>query len=103
MKSSEFKNKLRSELTQDFEGLLDQVSQSVLQAQAGRVIVESEELVREAVAEFRLRVYQKALAIRVQTERSAFSPSGGGERGNTMAKQRPSASDVSDDQRPRGH
>lgn len=86
MKASEFKENLRSELTKEFEGLLDQVSESVLQAKAGRVIVDSEELVRDAVAEFRQRMYQKALELRVQTEKSAFSPSGDRGRGNAVAK-----------------
>jgi hypothetical protein len=86
MKASEFKENLRIELTKDFEGLLDQVSQSVLQAKAGRVIVDSEELVRDAVAEFRQRMYQKALELRVQTEKSAFSPSSDRGRGNSVAK-----------------
>ena len=74
METSEFKEQLRSELSKDFEGLVEQVAQSVLQAKAGRVIVDSEELVRDAVAEFRQRVYQKALELRMRTERSAFSP-----------------------------
>jgi hypothetical protein len=102
MKVSEFKENLRSEITEDFEGLLDQVSQSVLEAKAGRVIVDSEELVRDAVAEFRRRVYQKALELRVQTEGSAFSPSGDLGRGNGVAKQGSSGGDVSDDQWPGG-
>jgi hypothetical protein len=102
METSKFKEHLRRELTGDFEGLLDQVAQSVLQAKAGRVIVDSEELVRDAAAEFRRRVYQKALDLRMQTERSAFSPSGvrGGRKG--VAEQRASDGDVSDDQRPGG-
>jgi hypothetical protein len=102
MKVSEFKENLRSEITEDFEGLLDQVSQSVLEAKAGRVIVDSEEVVRDAVAEFRRRVYQKALELRVQTEGSAFSPSGDRGRGTGVAKQGPSGGNVSDDQRPGG-
>lgn len=102
METSEFKEQLRSELSKDFEGLVDQVAQSVLQAKAGRVIVDSEELVRAAAAEFRQRVYQKALEIRMRTERSAFSPSGGGGRGTGMAEQRASEGDVSDDQRSGG-
>lgn len=103
METSEFKEQLRSELSKDFEGLVEQVAQSVLQAKAGRVIVDSEELVRDAVAEFRQRVYQKALELRMRTERSAFSPSGGRGRRKGMAEQRTSAGDVSDDQRSGGH
>ena len=102
METSEFKEQLRSELSKDFEGLVEQVAQSVLQAKAGRVIVDSEELVRDAVAEFRQRVYQKALELRMRTERSAFSPSGGGGGGKGVAEQRASEGDISDDQRPGG-
>jgi hypothetical protein len=103
METSKFKEQLRNELSQDFEGLLDQVAQSVLQAKAGRVIVDSEELVRDAAAEFRRQVYQKALELRMRTERSAFSPSEGRGRGNGLAEQRPSDGHVSDDQWPGGH
>ena len=102
METSEFKDQLRSELSKDFEGLVDQVAPSVLQAQAGRVIVDSEELVREAVAEFRRRGHQKALELRMRTDRSAFSPSGGGGGRKGVAEQRASEGDVSDDQRPGG-
>ena len=102
METSKFKEQLRRELTEDFEGLLNQVTQSVLQAKAGRVIVDSEELVRDAAAEFRRRVYQKALDLRIQTERSAFSPSGSREGRKGVAEQRASDGDVSDDQRSGG-
>ena len=103
MKPSEFQAQLRSELAKDFEGLVEQVSQSVLQARAGRVIVDSEELVRDAVGEFRQRVYQRALELRMQTEGSAFSPSGGSAGRKSVAEQRASEGDVSDDQRSGGH
>jgi hypothetical protein len=103
MEASKFKEQLRSKLAQDFDMLLDQVCQGVLKAKAGRVIVDSEELVRDATAEFRRQVYQKALELRVQTEGSAFSPSEGRGRGNGLAEQRPSDGNVSDDQRPGGH
>jgi hypothetical protein len=100
VETSKFKEQLRSKLAQDFEGLLDQVSESVLHAKAGRVIVDSEELVRDAVAEFRQRMYQQALELRVQTARSAFSPAPDSGGGKAVAKQGPSGGDVSDDQRP---
>lgn len=100
METPEFKEKLRSELNRYFEELLDQVAASVLKAKAGRVIVDSEELVRDASAEFRRRVYQKALDLRMQTERSAFSPSRDSGRRKGVAKQGTSEDNVSDDQRP---
>jgi len=103
METSEFQAQLRSESAKDFEGLVEQVAQRVLQAKAGRVIVDSEERVRDAVAEFRQRVYQRALELRMQTERSAFSPSGGSAGRTGVAEQRASEGDVSDDQRSGGH
>jgi hypothetical protein len=103
MEPAEFKEQLRSELSKEFEGLLDKVAQSVLKAQAGRVIVDSEELVRDAAAEFRRQVYQKALDLRLQTQRSAFSPSGHPSRREGLAKQRPPEGDVSDGQRAGGY
>ena len=74
MKGPELKAQLRREILKDLEDLLDQVSQHVSQAPAGRVIADSEEGVRDAVAEFRRQVYQKALKLRMQAEGPAFSP-----------------------------
>lgn len=101
MDASKLKEELRKELHADIEGLLDEVVQSVNQAEPGRVIADSEEAVRNAAARFREQLYQKVIQIRVQTEGSAFSPSGGG-GGRGMAKQRSSGGDVSDNQRPGG-
>jgi len=50
MESSEFKVQLREELSKEFEGLLEQMAPGVLQAKAARVIVDSEERVRDAPA-----------------------------------------------------
>ena len=101
MDRSKLKEELRKELHADIEGLLDEVVESVNQAEPGRVIADSEEAVRTAAAKFREQLYQKVIQIRVQTEGSAFSPSGGS-GGRRMAKQRSSGGDVSDDQRPGG-
>ncbi|MHC4609824.1 MAG: hypothetical protein ACYS7M_05700 [Planctomycetota bacterium] len=43
-------------------------------AQPGRIIADSEEPVRDASAEFRQRVYERALGL-LQEKQKAFSPS----------------------------
>lgn len=66
---------LKQALAGDFDRLIDQVIQAVNKAQPGRIIADSEELVRDASAEFRQRLYQKALRLRQQLNEPAFSPS----------------------------
>lgn len=66
---------LKETLAGDFDKLIEQVVQAVNNAQPGRIIADSEEPVRDACAEFRQRLYQKALRIRQQLSEPAFSPS----------------------------
>jgi hypothetical protein len=101
MERSELKEALRKEMAGDWESLLEEVSRSVQEARPGRVIAESEEAVRDAAAQFRERLYQKAIALRVQAAGPAFSPSGG-RGGKGMASQRPPAGDVLDGERAGG-
>jgi len=67
---------LKTILNADIDRLLEQVAQAINNAQAGRIINDSEELVRDANAEFRQRLYQKALDL-LQDKRlqEDFSPS----------------------------
>jgi hypothetical protein len=66
---------LKEALAGDFGKLIEQVVQAVNNAQTGRIIADSEESVRDASAEFRQRLYQKALRLRQQLSEPAFSPS----------------------------
>ena len=67
---------LKSVLEADIDLLLDHVARAINQAQPGRIINDSEEPVRDASAEFRRRLYQKALDL-LQDKRlqEDFSPS----------------------------
>lgn len=66
---------LKKALNSDIEKLLEQVAQAVNGAQPGRIIADSEEPVREASAQFREQLYQKALELRQHQDEPDFSPS----------------------------
>ncbi len=72
---------------EDIEKCLQEVSAAVNQAHDGRIIDESEEPVREALARLRQAIYQKAIQRKVEAAEAAFSPSRARRRGVT--KQRP--------------
>ena len=80
----------------EIDALVAQVAKAMNTARAGRIIADSEEAVRDAHAEFRQQVFEKALHL-LQTQQEAFSPSGAG-----TEKQRPTGDDASDDQRAGG-
>jgi hypothetical protein len=60
----------------EFEQLMTKVAQAVNDAPEGRVIVGSEEQVRDLLGEFRRSTYQAALQLRVDAAEAAFSPGG---------------------------
>lgn len=66
---------LKKALNCDIETLLEQVVQAVNGAQPGRIIADSEEPVRDASAQFREQLYQKALELRQRQDEPDFSPS----------------------------
>ena len=66
---------LEQALRGEFKTLVVAVVEAINQAEAGRIIADSEEAVRQATARFRQRVYQKALQLRQQQSEPAFSPS----------------------------
>ena len=66
---------LKQVLAADLDRLAEEIVEAMNAAQAGRIIAETEEPVRDAHAVFRQRAYQKALDL-LQTKREAFSPSG---------------------------
>lgn len=67
------KRQLEALLAEDMETMLEEVAKAMNQARPGRIIDDSEELVRVAAGEFRRRLFEKALELRGQSE--AFSPS----------------------------
>ena len=66
----EFKRMLSGEI----DALVAQVAQAMNTARAGRIIADSEEAVRDAHAEFRRQVFEKALHL-LQAKQEVFSPS----------------------------
>ena len=59
----------------DYQKLVQQVSAAVNEAPDGAVISGSEELVRETMARFRQKVYEKAIQLRTQAAQAALSTS----------------------------
>lgn len=67
---------LRIALKADIDQLLEEVARAVNKARPGRIINDCEEPVRDASAEFRQRLYQKALNLLQDKElQEDFSPS----------------------------
>ena len=67
-------SQLKKAVRGEFDGLINEVVEAVNQAQAGRIIADSEEPVRQASALFRRRLYEKAVQSRQQQSEPAFSP-----------------------------
>jgi len=84
---------LKQMLVADFDQFVAEVAQTMNAAQAGRIIADTEEPVRQAHAVFRERAYEKAIRL-LQDRQEAFSPSA-----RRTAKQRGAIDDPSDRQR----
>jgi hypothetical protein len=84
---------LKRVLAADFEVLAEQVAAAMNTAQDGRIIADTEELVREANGVFRERLYEKAIRL-LQNQQEAFSPSA-----CRAPEQRPAADNASDGER----
>jgi len=91
---------LMAALGADLEGLFEEVAKTMNQARAGKIIADSEEGVRDAAAEFRRRLYEKALELR-QKQDGAFSPSAGAAAGS-LAQQGQADHQLPDGERSRG-
>ena len=63
-----------AEIGIDVGRLAQKVADAINNAQAGAIIDQSEEQVRDAHAEFRQRTYQKAISL-LEKDQRAFSPS----------------------------
>jgi hypothetical protein len=69
---------LEAVLQADIKALAEKMAAAINKAQAGRIIADSEEPVRDAHAVFRQQAYQKAIDLLSQRlAQEAFSPSGG--------------------------
>ena len=83
---------LRQCVAADMEQLLAKVAQSINEARAGAIIADSEEIVRQAMAEFRQQVYERAVQLAAdKAAKAAFSPSGESADGPKGPEQRPSS------------
>jgi hypothetical protein len=87
---------LKQALATEFDQLVAQVAQAMNAAQAGHIIADTEEPVRQAHAVFREQVYAKAIGL-LQSRQEAFSPSA-----RRAAKQRGAADEPPDGQRASG-
>lgn len=65
---------LKAILADDFDALVEEMAAAMNAAEAGRIIADSEEPVRDAHGRFRQQAYQKALGL-LQAKREDFSPS----------------------------
>ena len=68
---------LKKASAEDVSRLMAEVHAAVDNAPDGAIISGSEEAVREAMARFRQRVYEKAVQLKADAGASAFSPSDG--------------------------
>jgi hypothetical protein len=84
---------LKQVMAADFEQLVQKVVEAMNAAQDGRIIADTEELVREANATFREQMYEKAIRL-LQNKQEAFSPSA-----RRAQEQRPAADHPSDGER----
>jgi len=67
---------LRASLEPEMGELLEEVAKAMNSARAGAIIADSEEWVREAMAVFRQKVYERAVQlIADKAAKAAFSPS----------------------------
>lgn len=65
---------LKQAMAADVERLAEEVAKAMNAARDGRIIADTEELVREAHTAFRERLYEKAIGL-LQDRQEAFSPS----------------------------
>jgi hypothetical protein len=69
------KDELLQAIQEDVEQVAHETVKALNEARDGYIIPDSEDIVRDALAEFRKRVYQKAIALKTQAAQAAFSPS----------------------------
>ena len=70
--------KLEELLKEDIEKCIAEVTEAVNTARGGSVIDDSEESVRIATGQFRQKIFEKALQMKIDAAEAAFSPSAEG-------------------------
>ena len=89
---------LRRAVANDFEEMLKQTAGALNNARDGAVIADSEWIVRDALARFRQKVFEKAVQMKAdKAAKAAFSPSAQ-RQGNAAEGQRSSGRKPSDGQ-----
>jgi len=89
---------LRQAVASDFEKMLKETADALNKARDGAIIADSEGIVRDAMARFRRKVYEKAVQIKAdKAAKAAFSPSAQ-RQGDAAAGQGNSGCQPSDDQ-----
>jgi len=83
-----------AEIGVDVERMAEKVADAINNAQAGAIIDQSEEPVRDAHAELRQKTYQKAIGL-LEDSRQAFSPSP--DSSGTELEKQGQAKDISSD------
>lgn len=84
---------LKQALAADFDQLAQEVAAALNVAKAGHIIADTEEVVRDAHAQFRERAYAQAIRL-LQNQQEAFSPSA-----SRASEQGPATDHPSDGQR----
>ena len=75
---------LKQAMAQDFEQLVKETAEALNKARDGAIIADSELIVREAMARFRQKVFEKAVQMKAdKAAKAAFSPSS--QRGRDVA------------------
>jgi hypothetical protein len=92
------KEQFIAEMQAQVRQILGRVADAVNDAPTGNVINGSEIAVRDAMAELRQRVFEKAVQMRIDSTESSFSPSEGHD-GQKQAEQGPPAADDAERQR----
>jgi len=67
--------RLRERLLVEFERVVEEVSDAIDEAPAGRVIRDSEEKARDTLDRFRQVIYEQALQGKIDAAEAAFPPS----------------------------
>ena len=81
---------LEQSLQAEWKELLNRTAQAISEARAGAIIADSEEIVRQAMAEFRQKVYERAVQLAAdKAAKAAFPPSAQSQDRPKGSQQRP--------------
>ena len=69
------REQLTKSLREDFERCIDVVVRAVNGARVGAIIDDSEEPVRQATAQLRQKIFERAIQMKTDAAEAAFSPS----------------------------